>query len=129
MKVAGGIVAFAVVVCLMGADRAEPEPAKPPKADVRGEVKNVAAVDAKAFIGRMLVEGKKEADTGHDKASVTILRGAKIQKWVGGKAVDAKFEDIKPGCKVQCVFTGPVAESYPVQARTKEILILECPKK
>ena len=37
--------------------------------------------------------------------------------------------DIKAGSKVQCVFTGPVAESYPVQAKASEVLILEDPKK
>ncbi len=119
----------AVIASLLGADKVEPDPVKPPKADIRGEVKSVAAVDAKAFIGRMMIDGKKEADTMYDKASVTVLRGAKIKKWVGGKAAEAKFEDIKVGCKIQCVFTGPVAESYPVQARTMEVLILESPKK
>lgn len=125
------IALVSVVVVLTGADKAEPEPrpVKPPKADVRGTVKSVSALRARGLIGRMLIEGKKEADTGHDKASVTILAGATIEKWVGGKKVKAKFDDIKPGCVVQCVFTGPVAESYPVQARTKEVLILGTPKK
>ena len=77
----------------------------------------------------MLVEGKKEKDTGYDKASVTIRTGAKIYWWKGGKKVEAKFSDIKDGCVVQCLFVGGVRESYPVQATAGEVLILSAPKK
>lgn len=110
----------------------DPEPATdtaPPKADVRGEVTRVAALRAKGLIGSLLVEGKKEKDTQHDKASVTLPQEVKIFKWTKGKKVEAKFDDIKKGDQVQCVFTGPVAESYPVQAKASEVLILPAAKK
>lgn len=115
------------VVFLLGAEP-EPKAAKPPKADVRGAVTSISVPRGGGLIGVLLVEGKKEADTQYDKASVTILAGATIEKWVDGKKVKATFGDIKNGSIVQCVFTGPVAESYPVQARTKEVLILQTPK-
>ena len=116
---------------LMGADKAEPEPkpAKPPKADIRGTAKDVAGLRARGLVGRMLVEGKKEKDTGYDKASVTIRTGAKIYWWKGGKKVEAKFSDIKDGCVVQCLFVGPVDTSLPVKALASEVLILSTPKK
>jgi hypothetical protein len=57
------------------------------------------------------------------------MAGAKIEKWVGGKRVKATFADIKVGSVVQCVFTGGVDASLPVQALGKEVLILEAPKK
>jgi len=129
MSMIRGIALLASLAFVMGADKAEPEPAKPPKADVRGEVTSVSAVNGRATIGNMLIEGAKEKDTTHDKASVSVERGAKFFKWSGGKKVAAKFEDVKVGCKVQCDFNGPVRESYPVQAGTREVLILESPKK
>ena len=116
---------------IWGADKAEPEPkpVAPPKADIRGTVSEVSGLKARGLIGRMLVEGKKEKDTQYDKASVTLPMGVKIHKWQGGKKVEVAFKDIVPGCVVQCVFDGPVAESYPVQARASEVLILSFPKK
>jgi beta-N-acetylhexosaminidase len=124
-------VLFAAALALVAADKAEPEPKKvaPPKADVRGEVKKVTGLRAKDLVGNVLVEGSKEKDTQHDKASVTLTSKTKIYLWADGKKKDAKFTDVKEGSKVQCVFTGPVAESYPVQARASEVIILEEPKK
>jgi hypothetical protein len=122
---------FVVALALVAADKTEPEPKKvaPPKADVRGEVTKVVGLRAKDRVGNVLVEGAKEKDTQYDKASVTLSSTTKFYKWVDGKKKDAKFADVKEGCKVQCVFTGPVAESYPVQATASELIILEEPKK
>jgi RNA polymerase sigma factor (sigma-70 family) len=111
----------------------EPKAVKPPKADVRGVVKKVAPLAGdlrpeRLRIWQIRVEGKMEPDTREDSARVTIMAGAKIEKWVGGKRVKATVKDIKVGCVVQCVFTGAVLESKPVQAHTKEVLILEAPK-
>src|SRR5262245_54643006 len=103
---------------------ADPEP--PGKADVRGSVANVSAAndDAKkpGTPGTVLVEGAKEKDTQYDKASVRITEKTKIEKLVGKERKPAKFEDLKKGAKVQASFTGPVAESYPVQATAKDVL-------
>ncbi len=122
---------LAAALALLGADRSEPEPVRkaPPKADVRGKVTSVVGLRARDLVGRIRVEGVKEKDTQYDKAVVTIPSKAKLYRWVGGKKVPAKFGEIKVGSKVQCVFDGPVAESYPVQARAGEVLILEDPAK
>src|SRR5215207_6482255 len=117
-------VAALAMVGLVWADKSEPEPAKkaPPKADIRGKVSGVAALRARGLVGRMSVDGKKEKDTEYDRASVTLTSTTKFYKWVGGKKKDAKFGDIKKGSVVQCNFVGPVAESYPVQAKAGEVL-------
>jgi beta-N-acetylhexosaminidase len=116
-------------LALLAADKSEPEPAtKPPKADIRGKVTAVAALRAQGLVGRISVEGAKEKDTEHDKASVTLTSKTKILKWEGGKKKKATFADIKKGTKVQCVFVGPVLESYPVQAKAGEVLILAAAK-
>ncbi|MBY0229022.1 MAG: hypothetical protein K2W96_07070 [Gemmataceae bacterium] len=119
------------VALVLGADKAEPEPkpAAPPKADIRGVVKMGTPVKIRGAVFRMMVEGKKEADTKHDKARVSLKPGGKVWLWKDGKKVAAAFKDIKPGCVVQCDFVGAVRESYPVQADTDEILILSFPKK
>ncbi len=120
---------FAAAAFVTGADKADPEPPKtaPPKADIRGVVKLVAPLKSKAYLGRVTIEGKKEDDTKRDKAAVMVAAAAKVYKWVGGKKVEARFEDIKPGCKVQCDFTAGPATSVALM-RTSEILILESPK-
>lgn len=123
---------FLFALALVAADEPEPKKKKdvaPPKADVRGEVKSVTFLRAKDLVANILVEGAKEKDTGHDKASVTLTNATKVYAWADGKKVEAKAADLKQGCRVQCVFTGPVAESYPVQARASEVVILAEPKK
>jgi beta-N-acetylhexosaminidase len=131
-----GIRSLALLTALLliaAEQKAEPEPPKPapPGADVRGEVKNLKLLPAKArgTVGTLLVVGVKEKDTSHDRAMVRLQADTKVYRWAEGKKKDAKVEDLKAGQKVQCVFTGPVAESYPVQATGKEVLILEEPKK
>lgn len=100
----------------------------PEKADVRGKITTVRESDAVAKkagnLGSILIEGTKDKDTSYDKASVRITDKTKIEKIDGKEKKAAKFEDLKKGAKVQAVFTGPVAESYPVQATAKEVLIL-----
>jgi beta-N-acetylhexosaminidase len=129
-RLMAGVLAV-VAVALMAPE--DPEPKKkdepPPKADVRGEVKSVTGLKAKDLVANILVEGAKEKDTQHDKASVTLTNATKVYVWAGGKKREAKLGDVKQGVTVQCTFTGPVLESYPVQARAAEVLILEQPKK
>jgi beta-N-acetylhexosaminidase len=118
-------------LALAADDKADVEPAKkaPPKADVRGEITSLTPSRVRGTLGSIRVEGAKEKDTEHDKAVVRLPSTAKFFKWDNGKKVEAKFADLKVGSKVQCVFTGPVAESYPVQATGSEVIILEAPKK
>lgn len=129
---AGLMVVVALALVAADKDKSEPEPKKvePPKADVRGQVTKVTPSRAKGVVGSILVEGSKEKDTQHDKASVRLTSTTKFYKWSSnGKKVEAKFGDVTEGSKVQCVFTGPVAESYPVQAVASEVIILEEAKK
>jgi beta-N-acetylhexosaminidase len=102
---------------------------KADKVDVRGKVSNVtaAADDLKkqGILGTVLVEGDKDKTVSYDKASVRITDKTKIEKLDGKERKEAKFDDIKKGAVVEATFTGPVAESYPVQAAAKSILILE----
>jgi hypothetical protein len=51
--------------------------------------------------------------------------GAKVYKWVNGKKTAATSADIKVGSKVQCVFTGPINTTNPIQASASEVIILQ----
>jgi hypothetical protein len=97
------------------------------KADIRGLITKVnsPAKGGKEILATLLVEGKKEKTTQYDKAYVKITAKTTVEKRVGMKKESAKVEDLKVGTKVQADFTGPVAESYPVQATALKILILE----
>jgi len=90
------------------------------KASIRGYVTEIIISESGANI---LVEGKIEEDTEFDKASVSINSDTVIKKdGIKGKL---NVSDIKRGDKVEVVFTGAVAESYPVQGTAKSIRILK----
>lgn len=102
------------------------------KADIRGTATRVSLADEAArkrgILATILVEGAKEKTTSYDKASIRITDKTKLEKRVDKERKTCKPEDLKVGCKVQAIFTGPVAESYPVQATAREVLILETPR-
>ncbi|MFM7148883.1 MAG: DUF3221 domain-containing protein [Gemmataceae bacterium] len=64
-------------------------------------------------------------DTQHDKAIIQLRTNTRVFRLVGGMKKPAKLEDIKKGSTVQVDFSGPVAESYPVQATAGQVLILK----
>ena len=98
------------------------------EADIRGSITSIykATEDSTGdIIGSILIEGNIEKDTEYDKASVTITKETRIFESKSGNLIKASFGSLKPNQRVQALFTGPVAESYPVQVRAKEVVILE----
>ncbi|AEY66968.1 DUF3221 domain-containing protein [Clostridium sp. BNL1100] len=83
------------------------------KIGIRGLITKVLTDDNKKVTG-ILVEGKVESDTIHDKATVSIDKSTKISA-----------RELKEGMKVEVVFEGPVMESYPVQGKAKTIKVIE----
>lgn len=92
--------------------------------DVRGDITQIINSDTKEVLGLILVEGDLEEDTKVDKASVTVTDKTKIFA-EGNQDVleDANFSLLRAGQLVEVEFTGPVRESYPVQATAKTIVI------
>ncbi len=92
--------------------------------DVRGDITQITNSDAKEVLGMILVEGDLEEDTKVDKASVTVTDKTKIFV-LGNESVveEADFSFLQAGQIVEVEFTGPVRESYPVQATAKTIFI------
>jgi len=121
-----GLFSFASALCFIGGAGAQDGV----KADIRGQIAKLTPTkDAKVLLGTLLVEGDIEKGiTGYDKAWVKITPKTKIEKLVGKDRKPATFDDLKVGARVQVNFTGPVAESYPVQASAGDILILEAAK-
>lgn len=98
------------------------------EADIRGIITNIYKAtedNAGDIMGSILIEGNIEKDTEFDKASVTIIKETRIFESKSGKLVKASFDSLKPNQRVQALFTGPVMESYPVQVKAKEVIILE----
>lgn len=103
------------------------------KVSARGTVTKVTpAADAAKDRGILVIvriEGPRDKAVEHEKAVVKVTTKTKLEKMAGGKKVEAKVEDLKEGVKVESVFTGPVLESFPVQATAGSLLILEEAKK
>jgi hypothetical protein len=95
--------------------------------DIRGTVTDLSRArgeSTKNVLGRVLVEGNKEADTQFDKANLTITVETKFFIKQNEQHKPASFDDLRKDQKVEAKITGPVKESYPVQAICAEILIL-----
>ena len=88
---------------------------------VRGEITEIF-LDGEGKVAAVLVEGEVESDTVYDKARVAITKGSVILRTSGE---ELQPQDLKQGMRVEVVFQGPVAESYPVQAQAKAIRVLE----
>jgi hypothetical protein len=96
--------------------------------DVRGAITSVTRAEGEGrgkVFAQVLIEGAKEADTQVDKASVTVTAETEVFIKRGGEREPAEFAALKEGQRVEARFTGPVRESYPVQADAAEITILE----
>ena len=98
-------------------------------ADIRGSITDIQQADAQSreegIIGSVLIEGVIEEDTEFDKASVTITDKTRVLEQKGEDRLSVTFESLKIGQRVEARFTGPVMESYPVQATASEIVILK----
>lgn len=96
--------------------------------DVRGAITRIIRADAAGrgrALSRVLIEGVKEPDTQVDKAYVTVTAETEFFIRRGGGRKPTEFAALKVGQRVEARFTGPVRESYPVQATAAEITIME----
>ncbi len=97
-----------------------------PKIDIRGSVTEISVPDYRneEIVAVLLIEGRVEEDTNVDRAWLTITTGTFIGYIDGDEFVKVPFSEIEPGQTVEAIFAGPVAESYPVQAQARALLIL-----
>jgi len=76
-------------------------------------------------IGSIRVEARPQDSAGSDKAVARIGQGTPVFG-LDGKAAD--FNALQVGQWVRVWFTGPVAESYPVQATASAVAIDSLPR-
>jgi hypothetical protein len=91
-------------------------PDTPPS--ISGRITNVARAGEK--IGSIRVEAQPADSAGSDKAVAKIGQGTTVVG-VGGAPTD--FNELKVGQWVRVWFSGPVAQSYPVQATASAVAI------
>ena len=93
---------------------------------IRGSITNRQPLTGakNGILGSILIEGQLESDTAFDKAAVTITAQTRIFEQMGQERRPTTFEALQVGQQVEAWFDGPVAESYPVQARANDVVIL-----
>lgn len=118
-----------VVLAFLAFGCRRPAPTEDMEVDIRGFITDMVRGDMPGaemeFVGSILIEGEIEEDTGFDKAFVRITDETRIFEQVGGERREVTFAALAVGQRVEAQFTGPVAESYPVQATASRIVILE----
>ena len=88
-------------------------------ASIIGEVKQVEG----GAQPRLLVEQIATRSAGHPIAWISVPTRARILVRRGGEVSRGSAADLTVGTQVQVWFTGPVAESWPVQATAGTVLI------
>ncbi len=94
--------------------------------DIRGAVEGFSdSMSDSVISGFILIEGVLEEDTKYDRALVTVTNRTDIYQYNGERLIKAQYEEIEYGSVIEVWFTGPVAESYPVQAEAETVVILK----
>ncbi len=86
---------------------------------IRGIITDISLTEDGASV---MVEGQVEEDTIYDKASVRINTDTMIQKDDMSRLFE--ISDLRVGDRVEVIFAGPVAESYPVQGTAAIVRII-----
>jgi hypothetical protein len=123
------VLAAAVVGGCGGATAAQPaspSPSAPPPrpADITGVLRALAP-GGDADSATILVVADDPAAGEYDRASVTILPATTVWTADGRRAAAS---DLTAGARVAVWFDGPVAESYPVQAKAGVVQVLSTPE-
>jgi hypothetical protein len=95
-------------------------------ADIIGTVTGVQAVGSEGVSGTFQIEVKK-TDAEPDKYVITVGDDAPIYRQVGeeiGELGEVGFVALQAGQRVEVWITGPVAESFPMQATAEFVVIV-----
>ena len=111
----------AIVAMLLLAGCASPDKPVTTESDFKGFITGVNAVDNDNVIGSIAVES--HAGKLVDKYVVTITNDTKLLHLIDGDYQDISFEDLEEKQWVEIWFDGPVAESWPMQAKALQVVI------
>jgi len=117
-RVLATVLALSMTLALTGCLPGPPD--EPPS--IRGTITTVTL--GSDGLGSILVEGPIANGTTFDKASVRVIEDTEILlKGADGWGRFA-FDGLAEGDTVEVWFTGPVAESYPVQATAGTLVLI-----
>ena len=94
--------------------------------DFTGFITEVHPIGKKGVLGQILVEAS--ADNFIDKYMVTIKDETQIYEQNGDELRQAAFEALETKQRVQLWFTGPIMESFPMQATAQQVVIIAFPE-
>ena len=92
------------------------------ESDIQGTIKEIAYRKNALLDGSLLVE-LEEPNATSDKFYISVPTGAPLFSFDNNELKQIAFGDFQTGQIVDVWFDGPVAESYPAQARAKQILL------
>ena len=118
-----GVVTLCAVFLLAAACVPATVPSEAPS--IVGRVETLDGAVRGQSIVTLMVRGTPREGATFDAASVRVTRDSKVFRGTRGHPSAAAPGDITVGDEVMVWFTGPVAESYPVQATAGTVLILE----
>ncbi|HVM19677.1 MAG TPA: hypothetical protein VM307_06930, partial [Egibacteraceae bacterium] len=90
-----------------------------PDTPVSSDDPPVCTDPANDVVGRILVEEPGDGN----KAALTITGGTQILEEFGGGYEPGDFARLREGARVQAWVSGPVAESFPLQATADAVLV------
>lgn len=97
----------------------------PPKGgpSIRGVITTITPGEGN--LGSILVEESSPQGLSFDKASLAITKDTKLLRGVADAYERIAFANLRKGALVEVWITGPVRESYPVQADADTLVVLE----
>jgi hypothetical protein len=116
------MVVTAVLIALLMLVACSPSPPEE-AASISGVITTVTP--GYGTLGSVLVEGTEGSTSVYDKASVNITASTTLLRKTGDSYEGVAYSDLKVGMVVDVWFTGPVAESYPVQATADALVVVE----
>jgi hypothetical protein len=120
---AGCLPAGVVVILLTACGPSEMPPTGQPS--ITGVITSAERVSGgNDVIARIVVEENPAESAGSAKASVRLTRHTRIVAHERVSTESNPLDALVTGARVSVWFTGPVAESYPVQA-TADVVVLE----
>ncbi|MHB1318349.1 MAG: hypothetical protein ACYCYF_07015 [Anaerolineae bacterium] len=125
------IVALLMAGCVRPAEPTFPVPGGPAggvegpalPVDITGNISDVQPGSGDV-LGSIRIEGEKIEGNPYDKAVVRITGDTRLWEKTADGYIPATFDDLQFGATVTASFTGPVMESYPVQATAAEVTLL-----
>lgn len=95
-----------------------------PAITIKGNLSEVRTAEGEGILGVIRVEGEKIEGNEYGRADLRITTDTRIFESKDGELVPVDFAALEFGQFVEAKMVGPIAESWPVQAKAGEVVIL-----